>query len=133
MQGIYVISVASRLLAMHPQTLRKYERMGWIAPSRSVGMLRLYSDEDIARLRVIKYLIEVVGLNLAGVEMALSLLKRLLTIRRQFNMLDASETIDEFLSQVRLGLEEILTMLNAGPASPIEHRPVSRGGDLYDG
>ena len=46
--GVYVISVAARMLGMHPQTLRKYERLGFIMPSRTVGMLRLYSEEDIA-------------------------------------------------------------------------------------
>ncbi|MCH7991278.1 MAG: MerR family transcriptional regulator [Gemmatimonadetes bacterium] len=51
-QGVYIISVAARLLEMHPQTLRKYERLGLVSPSRTVGMLRLYSDEDIdAHLR----------------------------------------------------------------------------------
>ena len=45
--GLYVISVAARLLEMHPQTLRKYERVGLVSPSRTVGMLRLYSEEDI--------------------------------------------------------------------------------------
>ena len=52
-EGIYVISVAARLLKMHPQTLRKYERAGLVRPSRTVGMLRLYSEEDIVRLRLI--------------------------------------------------------------------------------
>ena len=58
-EGIYVISVAARLLQMHPQTLRKYERAGLVRPSRTVGMLRLYSEEDIVRLRLIKHLVGV--------------------------------------------------------------------------
>ena len=80
-QGVYVISVASRILAMHPQTLRKYERIGLVRPSRSGGMLRLYSVEDIARLRMIKHLVEERGMNLAGVEMALDVVARLLDLR----------------------------------------------------
>ena len=79
--GVYVISVASRLLQMHPQTLRKYERFGLVSPSRTEGMLRLYSDSDIARLRMIKYLVETRGLNLSGVEMALNLLDHVLRAR----------------------------------------------------
>ena len=57
LRGLYIISVAARLLEMHPQTLRKYERVGLVRPSRTLGMLRLYSQEDIARLRVIKHLV----------------------------------------------------------------------------
>ena len=86
--GVYVISVASRLLAMHPQTLRKYERFGLVSPSRTEGMLRLYSESDIARLRMIKYLVEARGLNLAGVEMALRLVDGLLKVRRSVEELD---------------------------------------------
>ncbi len=53
--GLYIISVASKMLSMHPQTLRKYERLGLIRPTRTHGMLRLYSDMDIEHLRMIKY------------------------------------------------------------------------------
>ena len=57
-EPLFVISVAARLVKMHPQTLRKYEREGLIAPSRTQGNLRLYSDQDIERLRQVKYLVE---------------------------------------------------------------------------
>ncbi len=80
-QGVYVISVAARLLDMHPQTLRKYERVGLIAPYRTVGIRRLYSYEDIARLRIIKHLVDELGLNLAGTELALGLANKLLQLR----------------------------------------------------
>ncbi len=76
-EPVFVISVAARLLEMHPQTLRKYEREGLIAPSRTTGNLRLYSDRDIERLRQVKYLVEERGLNLAGVQLALELTNRL--------------------------------------------------------
>ena len=80
--GVYVISVAARLLEMHPQTLRKYERMGFITPSRTMGMLRLYSEEDLARLRMIKFLVEDRGMNLAGVEMILNLVIGVLGVQK---------------------------------------------------
>jgi MerR family transcriptional regulator/heat shock protein HspR len=80
-EPLFVISVAARLLKMHPQTLRKYEREGLIAPSRTSGNLRLYSDQDIERLRQVKYLVEERGLNLAGVQLALVLTKRLRDLR----------------------------------------------------
>ncbi|MDQ3780892.1 MAG: MerR family transcriptional regulator [Chloroflexota bacterium] len=80
-EPLFVISVAARLLKMHPQTLRKYEREGLIAPSRTTGNLRLYSDRDIERLRQVKYLVEQRGLNLAGVQLALELTRRLREVR----------------------------------------------------
>ncbi|MHB8646978.1 MAG: MerR family transcriptional regulator [Thermomicrobiales bacterium] len=70
---LYVISVASRLLALHPQTLRKYERAGFVIPSRTDGNLRLYSPEDLALLRQVKHLVDERGVNLAGVELALTI------------------------------------------------------------
>ena len=76
-QGVYVISVTARILHMHPQTLRKYERLGLVNPSRSGGQIRYYSDLDISRLRMIKHLVEDQGMNLAGVELALEMVNRL--------------------------------------------------------
>ena len=73
----FVISVAARLLNVHPQTLRYYERAGLIAPSRSKGNIRLYSPEDIQRGMQIKRLIEDLGVNLAGVEVIMRLTDRL--------------------------------------------------------
>ena len=80
---VYVISVAAELIAMHPQTLRLYERVGLVKPARTENNIRLYSDDDIERLRQIQRLTGV-GLNLAGVEMVLNLLERMDTMRREF-------------------------------------------------
>ena len=77
LEGVYIISVAARILDMHPQTLRKYERLGLINPGRTVGMLRLYSREDIRKVFLIRHLMENLGLNLAGVEFALNLVENL--------------------------------------------------------
>jgi MerR family transcriptional regulator/heat shock protein HspR len=82
-EPLFVISVAARLVEMHPQTLRKYEREGLIAPSRTQGNLRLYSDRDIEQLRQVKYLVEDRGLNLAGVQLALDLTRRLRVLRER--------------------------------------------------
>jgi MerR family transcriptional regulator/heat shock protein HspR len=84
-EGLYIISVAARILSMHPQTLRKYERVGLVRPSRTIGMLRLYSEEDITKLRVIKRLVDELRLNLAGVEMAIAVFDRLSAARNQMN------------------------------------------------
>lgn len=76
-EPLYVISVAARLLELHPQTLRKYEREGFVSPSRTTGNLRLYSSEDLERLRQVKYLVEDRGINLAGVQLSMELTARL--------------------------------------------------------
>ena len=83
MEGVYIISVAARILDMHPQTLRKYERLGLIRPGRTLGMLRLYSTEDIRKLRLIRRLSDEMGLNLAGVEFALAAVQNMLTMRQR--------------------------------------------------
>jgi MerR family transcriptional regulator/heat shock protein HspR len=69
---LYFISMAARLLGMHPQTLRKYERLGLVQPTRRIGTMRLYSQEELERLRLIKRLVEDAGINLAGVQKLLS-------------------------------------------------------------
>jgi MerR family transcriptional regulator/heat shock protein HspR len=69
----YMISVAADLVGMHPQTLRIYEQKGLVRPKRTAGNTRLYSDEDLERLRVIQKLTTDLGLNLAGVELVLRL------------------------------------------------------------
>ena len=82
-QGVYIISVAARILEMHPQTLRKYERLGLINPERTGGMLRLYSREDIRKIFLIRHLMDNLGLNLAGVEFALSVVDNLADLERR--------------------------------------------------
>jgi MerR family transcriptional regulator/heat shock protein HspR len=67
------ISTAARMLGMHPQTLRKYERLGLVRPARTIGSMRLYSREEIERLRFIKRLVDDLGVNLAGVHQLLEI------------------------------------------------------------
>jgi MerR family transcriptional regulator/heat shock protein HspR len=69
---LYFISMAAERLGMHPQTLRKYERLGFIRPTRTIGSMRLYSRDELERLRLIKHLVEEEGVNLAGVQRLLS-------------------------------------------------------------
>ena len=70
---VFFISMAARELGMHPQTLRKYERLGLVQPSRTIGSMRLYSREEIRRLRAIKRLVDEMGINLAGVQQLLTI------------------------------------------------------------
>ena len=71
--NLYFISMAAQMLGMHPQTLRKYERLGLIQPSRTLGSMRLYSRDELERLRLIKHLVDELGINLAGVQRLLSI------------------------------------------------------------
>src|SRR5206468_7745463 len=80
-QELYFISVAARLLGMHPQTLRKYERLGLVRPSRTIGSMRLYSREELERLKVIKRLVDDAGINLAGIQRLMSIAEVLQRIR----------------------------------------------------
>ena len=100
---IIFISSAARRLGMHPQTLRKYERIGLVRPSRTVGSMRIYSQREIARLRMIKRLVGDLGINLAGVQQLLS--------------------IAEIIEKVRP------LMANEGIARPERRRRVARGLD----
>jgi MerR family transcriptional regulator/heat shock protein HspR len=79
---VYVISVAARLLDVHPQTLRNYERAGFLRPTRTEGKRRLYSASDIERLRHLIGTVEQFGLNLTG-------LKMLLTLQQELRELEA--------------------------------------------
>jgi len=84
----YMISVAAELVGMHPQTLRIYEQKGLVRPRRTAGNTRLYSDEDVERLREIQRLTTEVGLNLAGVEQVLGLEDQLARLRRRIERLE---------------------------------------------
>ena len=80
-QDLYFISVAARMLGMHPQTLRKYERLGLVQPTRTIGSMRLYSRDELERLKVIKRLVDDGGINLAGVQRLLSIAEVVQRIR----------------------------------------------------
>jgi MerR family transcriptional regulator/heat shock protein HspR len=83
----YVISVAARMVGMHAQTLRYYERAGLVRPSRSRGRIRLYSQADIARLRQIQRLINDLGVNLAGAEVILRMGERIEQLQQEMEEL----------------------------------------------
>jgi len=78
---LYFISMAARLLDMHPQTLRKYERLGLVQPTRTIGSMRVYTREQLDRLRLIKKLVDDDGVNLAGVQRLLEIAEALQRIQ----------------------------------------------------
>jgi MerR family transcriptional regulator/heat shock protein HspR len=107
-QDLFFISVAARMLGMHPQTLRKYERLGLIQPTRTIGSMRLYSRDELERLKVIKRLVDDGGINLAGVQRLLSIAEVVQRIRPMMR--------DEALStrdarRVSHELDELIRML----------------------
>jgi MerR family transcriptional regulator/heat shock protein HspR len=87
-RGVYMISVAAELAGMHPQTLRIYESRGLIQPKRSPKNTRLYSQEDVDRLRRIQELTSELGMNLAGVERVFELEDELERMRRRLRSLE---------------------------------------------
>ena len=85
----YVISIAARMVGVRSHTLRYYERIGIIEPSRSRGNIRLYSESDIAQLRRVKTLMDDLGVNLAGVEVIMRMVQRMLELQNQVQELES--------------------------------------------
>ncbi len=81
----FVISIAARILGVHAQTLRYYERAGLITPARGRGSIRLYSVRDIERLRQVQRLMDDLGVNLAGAEVILRMKERLLEMEKEID------------------------------------------------
>jgi MerR family transcriptional regulator/heat shock protein HspR len=105
-QGVYMISVAAELAGMHPQTLRIYESRGLIAPKRSPKNTRLYSQQDVDRLRRIQALTGELGMNLAGVERVFELEEEIERMRRRMRNLErhaqrVQEELHKELERVR--------------------------------
>jgi len=82
-EPIYVISIAARLVGMHQQSLRYYERAGLISPSRTTGGIRMYSNRDIQRIRQAQRLIDQLGVNLAGVDIVLRMSRRIRELQEE--------------------------------------------------
>ena len=85
----YVISIAARMLGVQTHTLRYYEKIGIMEPSRSKGNIRLYSDSDIARLRRMKSLMDDLGINLAGAEIILRMAQRMAELQNHIEGLES--------------------------------------------
>jgi len=85
----YVISVAAKILGIQTHTLRYYERIGVVEPSRSRGNIRLYSEKDIEQLRHVKSLIDDLGVNLAGAEVILRMARQISELQNQIEELES--------------------------------------------
>jgi len=86
-EPVYLISVVATMLDIHPQTLRQYEREGLVEPSRTQGRMRLYSQRDIDRMKLILRLTRQMGVNLAGVDIALQLKEQIDEMQKEIDLL----------------------------------------------
>ncbi len=102
----YMISAVAELYKIHPQTLRLYERVGLLKPSRSQGNTRLYTDEDLERLEMILTLTREMGVNLAGIEVILNMREKMAAMQRQ---------VEEFMRFVQ---EELARGLSSAQKQP---------------
>lgn len=118
---VFMIGVASDLCGVHPQTLRQYERLGLVVPARAGAKNRLYSEEDIARVRQIQRLTQELGVNLAGVEVILRLLDEMDEMRDEFD-----RQMDDYVSQVEGFLRESSQNPNAPVRQDASIIPVKR-------
>jgi MerR family transcriptional regulator/heat shock protein HspR len=135
-RGVFMISVAARLADMHPQTLRTYEARGLIDPERSPKGTRLYSPEDVERLRRISEMTAELGLNLAGVEKVLDLEGEIERMHARIEELEtealrAQVELAERLEEVRRSFRAELVPYKGGGRELVraaDVRPLSRGG-----
>jgi len=119
-QRLFMISVVSEMLGIHPQTLRLYEREGFIKPKRSGGNTRLYSEEDVEKLEMVLRLTRELGVNLAGVEVILSMREKMEQMQR--GMQEIIERLRDELAREIRRREEMKTAL-----VPVRRIRVRRG------
>ncbi len=100
----YMISAVAELYKLHPQTLRLYERVGLLKPSRSQGNTRLYTDNDLERLDVILTLTRDMGVNLAGIEIILNMREKMIAMEKQMG--EFAQVVRQELSRVASQMEE---------------------------
>lgn len=92
---LYTISVVAEHLSLHPQTIRKYERLGFLAPSRTEGGKRLYSDDDMEKLHFVMKLTQEMGINHAGVEVIIQMQEHIMQLEEMLEKLsDKFEDIE---------------------------------------
>ena len=130
-QGVYMISVAAELAGMHPQTLRIYESRGLITPKRSPKNTRLYSQQDVDRLRRIQELTTELGMNLAGVERVFELEEEMERMRRRLRNLErhaqrVQEELQKEVERVRRSFKYELVPYEP-PSQALMPRPGERG------
>ena len=99
---------------MHPQTLRKYERLGLVQPARTLGSMRVYREDELERLRLIKFMVDEAGINLAGVQRLLSIAEVALRLRPLLSA-DRAARASDLHAQVASEIDEIFRILGLDP------------------
>jgi MerR family transcriptional regulator, heat shock protein HspR len=115
---MYLISRAAEILEMHPQTLRKYERLGLVRPHRTLGSMRVYTEEEMVRLRLIKTLVDDAGINLAGVQRLLAITEVAQRMRPLVRRRSQRDT--EGVAQLERAVLDLLRLLGLDPASDVD-------------
>ena len=114
-KAVYMISVVSEMLTIHPQTLRLYEREGFIRPKRTLGGVRLYSEEDVDRIKLVLTLTRDLGVNLAGVEVILSMREKMERLQEEMTEM-AEDMRREFMEELKRREEQMKNPLVKSPA-----------------
>jgi MerR family transcriptional regulator/heat shock protein HspR len=120
-----MISAVAEQYAIHPQTLRLYEREGLLKPSRSEGNTRLYTDDDLERLEVILHLTRDLGVNLAGVEIILNMREKMGEMQSQIQEFIATlnrELADRSRPSIQESRTCLIPVINARPPAPPNRR-----------
>lgn len=118
----FFISIAARMVSLHPQTLRYYERIGLVKPSRTRGRTRLYSQSDIERLRKITRLTDELGVNLAGVEVILNMSRRIEELQNELARVQR-----EAVRQIELLERELAKHGKEKEAAPADYEVLDAG------
>ena len=127
-KGFFSISAVAKMFSVHQQTIRLYEKQGFISPERSSGNTRLFSEEDIDRLEEIIHLTHQLKINLAGVEMILKLKKQIDKMKKNMNqMFDATQKELELESEashamIRENAEKLISMKQQAEQEKKQHR-----------
>jgi MerR family transcriptional regulator, heat shock protein HspR len=134
-RAAYMISAVAERYEVHPQTLRLYEREGLLAPSRSDGNTRLYTDDDLERLEVILKLTRELGVNLAGVEIILNMREKMEAMQRQMESFVAnlnhqfSQHVEQFKAEDKNSLIPVIQINSVTSAARSEARRTTEGRD----
>jgi MerR family transcriptional regulator/heat shock protein HspR len=127
---LFMISVVAELLGVHPQTLRLYEREGYVRPRRTRGGTRLYSEADVETVRRILHLTRDLGVNLAGVEVVLEMRRKL--ERMQAELAEALEFVRREMSRAVERQRSRTALVRVGPRATVR-RAAGHGGTPHGG
>ncbi|MCH7645682.1 MAG: helix-turn-helix transcriptional regulator [Nitrospinae bacterium] len=126
-EPVFMISIVAHMLSIHPQTLRLYEREGFIKPSRTLGNTRLYSQDDVEEIRTVLRLTRELGVNLAGVDIILNMKERVEMLQAELNAV--LQTIEErHGAEARREIEAAVAPTEAAQESHVIRVKIEREG-----